>query len=262
MRLQRGERVVGDLRLGRRHGRDQRRLPRVGEPHQRHVGHQLELHVQPELLALLALLGERRRPPAVGEEARVAPPALAAFGHHEAGALGRQVAHHGAASVAHHGTDRHRAPPGPCPVRRDAWTPSRARRRWRGGTGDPGNRAATTRSRDATSHTSPPWPPSPPSGPPRSTWASRRHDTAPAPPSPARACSWAWSTNPDMVRKPKSRGVGGRAVPPPPGPVRRRPACTVPPRRRAGRRPTRRSPGSPRRPTRDGRAARHPSPTG
>ena len=191
MRLQRGERVVRDLRLGRRHGRDQRRLPRVGEPHQRHVGHQLELHVEPELLALLALLGERRRPSAVGEEARVAPPALAALGHHEAGALRCQVAHHGAAGRAPR-YPRAPAPPGPCPVHRAAWTPSRARRRWRGGTGDPGNRAATTRSRTRPATRRRRGPRRPPSGPPRSTWASRRHDTAPAPPSPARCgCSWA-----------------------------------------------------------------------
>ena len=146
MRLQRGERVVRDLRLGGRHGRDQRRLPRVGEPDQRHVGHQLELHVQPELLALLALLGERGRPAAVGEEARVAPPALAALGHHEAGALHGQVAHHGAARGRARPCPRAPGPPGPCPVRRAAWIPSRARRRWRGGTDGPGSRAVTTRS--------------------------------------------------------------------------------------------------------------------
>ena len=132
MRLQRGERVVRDLRLGGRHGRDQRRLPRVGEPDQRHVGHQLELHVQPELLALLALLGERRRPPAVGEEARVAPPALAPLGHHEAGALRCQVAHHGAArsrTTVPTGTGTTRSlPRAPCRLDPEPCAPSVARR--------------------------------------------------------------------------------------------------------------------------------------
>ena len=108
MRLEGGEGVVGDLGLGRGHGRDQRRLARVGEAHQGHVGHQLELHVQPELLALLALLGEGRRPAPVGEEPRVAPPPLPALGHQEAGAVGGQVADHPAVPAAHHGAHGHR----------------------------------------------------------------------------------------------------------------------------------------------------------
>ena len=72
--LEGGERVVGDLGLGRRDPRDQRALAHVGEPHQGHVGHQRQLEVEPVLLALLALLGEGRGPSAVGEEAGVAPP--------------------------------------------------------------------------------------------------------------------------------------------------------------------------------------------
>ena len=106
VRLQGGERVVGDFGLGRRHRRDQRRLAGVGEADQRHVGHELELHVQPELLALLGLLGEGGGAAAVGEEARIAPAALAALGHHEAGALDVEVAHHGAAALTHDRADR------------------------------------------------------------------------------------------------------------------------------------------------------------
>ena len=107
VRLERGERVVGDFGLGRRHRRDQGRLAGVGEADQGHVGHELELHVQPELLALLGLLGEGRGTAAVGEEARVAPPALAALGHHEAGTFRVEVADHRAAAVAHDRADGH-----------------------------------------------------------------------------------------------------------------------------------------------------------
>ena len=105
VRFERGERVVGDLRFGRRHGRDQRRLPRVGKAHQCHVRHQFELHVQPELLALLTLLGEGRGPATIREEACIAAPALTAFGHQAAGTLGGQVADHPTLAVAYDGPD-------------------------------------------------------------------------------------------------------------------------------------------------------------
>ena len=78
VRLERGERVVGDLGLGRAHDRDQRRLARVREADERGVGEQLQLELQPALLAVLALLGEARRPARVRQEPRVAAPALAA----------------------------------------------------------------------------------------------------------------------------------------------------------------------------------------
>ena len=147
MRLQGGEGVVGDLRLGGRHGRDQGGLAGVGEADQRHVGHQLELHVQPELLALLALLGEGRGAAAVGEEARVAPAALAALGHQEPGALGRQVADAPRPSWSRTtvptGTGTTRSLPRGAVL---AWSPSRGRRRWPAGRGGRGSRAATTRS--------------------------------------------------------------------------------------------------------------------
>ena len=61
VRLERRERVVGDLRLRRAHRRDQRRLPRVREADERGVGEQLQLELQPALLAVLALFGEARR---------------------------------------------------------------------------------------------------------------------------------------------------------------------------------------------------------
>ena len=48
------------------------------------------------------------RTPSIGEEAGVAPPALAALGDQEAVAVARQVALHRAVVVAHDGPDRHR----------------------------------------------------------------------------------------------------------------------------------------------------------
>ena len=78
--------------------------------------------------------------------------------------------------------------PEPCPpsvARRWGWSRNPSNEAWLG---------------VATSQTSPPRPPSPPSGPPLSTWASRRKETAPAPPSPALAWSCASSTKPDMQR--------------------------------------------------------------
>ena len=76
--FQRGERVVGDLRLGRTDDADERALAHVGEAHQRHVGHQLQLQLQPLVVAFLALLGERRSTAAVGCELGVAAAAAAA----------------------------------------------------------------------------------------------------------------------------------------------------------------------------------------
>ena len=78
VRLERRERVVGDLRLGGRDDADQRALADVGEPDERDVGDQLQLELEPALLAVLALLGEARRAPPVGQEPGVAAAAPAA----------------------------------------------------------------------------------------------------------------------------------------------------------------------------------------
>ena len=147
MRFESREGVVGDFGLRRRDRGDQRRLAGIGEADQGDVRHELELHVQPELLALLGLLGKRRGAAAVREKARVAAPTLAAFGHHEAGTFGIEVADD-RRPFGH--ARRYRqapAPRDPCPGRRAAWSPSRARHRWPGGRGDPGSRGVTPRSR-------------------------------------------------------------------------------------------------------------------
>ena len=128
--LERGERVVGDLGLGGRDAADERGLAHVREPDQRHVGQQLELEAQPALLALLALLGERRRPAAVGEEPGVAPPAPAALGGQVAVAGARpgrrapspsRVAHDRALAARRPRRPRPRRPWRPLPL---PWVPS------------------------------------------------------------------------------------------------------------------------------------------
>ena len=94
VRLERRERVVGDLRLGRRDDADQRALADVREADEGDVGHQLQLELEPALLAVLALLGEGRRPPLVGEELGVAAPAAPAGGGHPAVAVAQQLGEH------------------------------------------------------------------------------------------------------------------------------------------------------------------------
>ena len=79
-RLERGERVVGDLGLGRGEARHQRGLARVREAHHAHVGQQLQLEVDPVLLAGPAEVRAARGPVGGGGEAGVAAPAAGARG--------------------------------------------------------------------------------------------------------------------------------------------------------------------------------------
>ena len=120
MRYQGRERVVRDLGLGRRDRRDQGRFPGIGKAHERHVGHELELHVEPAFLALLPLFGEGRGTATVGQKACVAPPTLTSLGDQEPVAVTGQVTLHRAVAVEDHGPDRHRdddvLPPGPVPL--------------------------------------------------------------------------------------------------------------------------------------------------
>ena len=107
VRLEGGERVVGDLRLGRRDRGDEGGLADAREPDQRHVGEQLQLEAQPALLAHLALLGEGRRPPPVRQEPGVAPPAPAALAGQPPLAGADQVGEHDAVLVADGGALGH-----------------------------------------------------------------------------------------------------------------------------------------------------------
>ncbi len=104
VRFQRGERVVGDLGLGRAHHRDQRRLARVGEADERGVGEQLQLELEPALLAVLTLLGEARRTARVRQEARVAAPALTTAGREPRVAVVQQVGEELAVHRTHDGS--------------------------------------------------------------------------------------------------------------------------------------------------------------
>src|SRR5688572_23504175 len=72
VRLEGGERVVGNLRLRRRDTRDQRAFAGVRETDQRNIGHEPQLEIEVELLAHLALLGKTRSATAVAQEAGVA----------------------------------------------------------------------------------------------------------------------------------------------------------------------------------------------
>ena len=108
MRLEGGEGVVGDLGLRRRHSRDERALPGVWEPHQGHIGHELEFEVQPALLTEFRLLGKRRRPATVREKPGVAAAALPTTSRQPPVPLGDQVGQHLAAGVADDGALRNR----------------------------------------------------------------------------------------------------------------------------------------------------------
>ena len=79
-RLQRGERVVGDLRRRPRQARQQRRLAGVREPDEAGVGKQLQPQLDPSRLALEAALGKARGLAGGAGEALVAVTAGAARG--------------------------------------------------------------------------------------------------------------------------------------------------------------------------------------
>ena len=105
---QRGERVVGDLRLGRRQHRHQRRLAGRREPDQTDVGDGLEL--QDEFAASPGS-PSRAKPGALraleASEALPSPP-RPPCGSDERGAVADQVGEDVAVGVEHHGAVRHR----------------------------------------------------------------------------------------------------------------------------------------------------------
>ena len=79
LRLERGERIVGDLRARRRNDREQRRFARVGNADDAAIGEQSQLETQRGTLSRLAVLGEVRRLTDAGREMLVAETAAAAF---------------------------------------------------------------------------------------------------------------------------------------------------------------------------------------
>src|SRR5262249_34664877 len=80
--MQRRERVVGDLRLGRAHRCEEGRLARVGQPDNAGVCNQLQAQPDRELLARLARIGMARRTVGRTLEMGVAEAALAAARDH------------------------------------------------------------------------------------------------------------------------------------------------------------------------------------
>src|SRR5207248_2372781 len=88
---ERGERIVGDLRLGRADDGDQRRLAGIRKTDQTDVGDQLQLDEQLALVAGVAVLREARRLARGGGEMLVAPAAAAAFGDEDALTVMREV---------------------------------------------------------------------------------------------------------------------------------------------------------------------------
>ena len=91
VRDERRERVVGDLRLGRRDRGDQRGLAGVRKADDRHVGQELELDRETPLLARKARLGEPRGLSRRCGEVLVAPAAVSAADQEHALARGDEV---------------------------------------------------------------------------------------------------------------------------------------------------------------------------
>jgi hypothetical protein len=73
IRLQRSERVRGNLGLRCRDDADQGALPCIRESHESDVSHQLQLEFEPTLLAMFALFGETRSTSTIRQESRIAP---------------------------------------------------------------------------------------------------------------------------------------------------------------------------------------------
>jgi hypothetical protein len=109
VRLQRGERVVANLRRGRRQCRQQARLADVRVANQANVGNRLQLQHNPARFARLALLSHRRRLVRRRDEVDVAESATAATGHHHLVVCLAQIGHQ-LAVRGDHRAERHQDP--------------------------------------------------------------------------------------------------------------------------------------------------------
>ena len=108
LRVERGERIIGDLRLCRRHGGEERRLAGVRQPDETGVGDELEAQPDPALLALLPGIGVARRAIGRGLEVRVAEAAIAATRQHHAVADIDEIGDQGRVVLLKHlGAGRH-----------------------------------------------------------------------------------------------------------------------------------------------------------
>jgi hypothetical protein len=93
------EGIVSDLRLRRRNARDQRGFTDVGISDERNVSHELDLEIEPALLANLALFCERRGPTGVRKEAGIALASLSTSGSHPTVTLGHEISKNSALSI-------------------------------------------------------------------------------------------------------------------------------------------------------------------
>src|SRR5215831_1018572 len=84
LRMQRGEGVIRDLRLGGAHARQKRRLAGVGQAHKAGIRDQLEAQPDGALLAGKARIGTTRRAVGGRFEMGIAEAAIAALGEHGA----------------------------------------------------------------------------------------------------------------------------------------------------------------------------------
>ena len=196
MRLQRGERIVGDLRLGRRDVEISVDLPALGKPTRATSAMSLSSMSSQNSWPFSACSANAGRGGG-WREAGVPPTTLSALGHHEARAFDVEV--HTTEPLRSRTTvPTGRVPPDLCPGPRASWMPDPCTPSVAGGTGGPGNRAATPRSprprairrhrdrrRPHRGHHGP-------HGPPCAT-------TPPRLPLTGTRMHWAWSTKPGIV---------------------------------------------------------------
>ena len=129
--MERGEGIVGDLRLRRRDGREEGRLARVGQADEARIGDQLEAQDEPALLALLAGIGPARGAVGRGGEIGVAEAAIAALREQHPLAHMGHVGDDGLAVLVEDlGAGRHLQHRRRRPWRRAGSCPCRARRSW------------------------------------------------------------------------------------------------------------------------------------
>ena len=88
---ERGERIVGDLGTRGAHTCDQRAFAHARHAHQRGIGHELHLELDPMLLGGLSELRGRRRTTHRGHEMRIAQTAGTTRRHHDALPIMREV---------------------------------------------------------------------------------------------------------------------------------------------------------------------------
>ena len=88
---ERGKRIVGDLGSGGTHARDKRGFAHRREAHERGIGHELHLELDPVLLGRLAQLGERGRAAHRRHKVRIAQTTGATGRHDDALAIVNKI---------------------------------------------------------------------------------------------------------------------------------------------------------------------------